>query len=541
MTTLPGDGERGADPLLDWLLTAEERDNPYTRLAEHTDGNSATPLVHGATYFARLAEAVDRLDEGDLLLFTDWRGDHDERLAEDGRSVGEVLGDAARRGVEVRGLVWRSHADSLRLQREQNQALDAVVEAAGGHVILDQRVHRFGSHHQKLVVCRSRTDPSRDVAFVGGIDLCHGRRDDADHEGDPQTLRMAPEYGDTPAWHDVQLELRGPVVGEVETVFRERWQDSTHPDSHNPLARLRDTWKGARLRPTVLPAATGHPDRAGRHTVQLLRTYPVIQPAYDFAPSGEFTVARGYTKALRRAQRLVYVEDQYLWSRHVADLLAGALRDQPDLHLVVVVPAVPDQEAALAVAPNRVGQRQALSVCQEVAGDRVHVFHLENPRGVPVYVHAKVCVVDDAWATVGSDNLNRRSWTHDSELTAVVADPERDRREPADPRGDGLGARRFPRDLRLRLAAEHLDRDPDDPDALADLLDPAAFVDAFDAAADRLDAWHAGGCVGPRPPGRLRRHLPPPVPWRTRVWAAPVYRWLHDPDGRTVAQRRRDR
>src|SRR3712207_7818771 len=43
----------------------------------------------------------------------------------------------------------------------------------------------------------------------------------------------------------------------------------------------------------------------------------------------------------------------------------------------------------------------------------VHVFDVENHEGTPVYVHAKVCVVDDVWASVGSDNFNRRSWTHE--------------------------------------------------------------------------------------------------------------------------------
>jgi len=106
-----------------------------------------------------------------------------------------------------------------------------------------------------------------------------------------------------------------------------------------------------------------------------------------------------------------------------------------------------------------VGRELALRLCHDAAPDRVHVFDLENHEGTPVYVHAKVCVVDDVWASVGSDNLNRRSWTHDSELSCAVLDTTLDPRSPLDPAGLGDGARVYARDLRLRLMAEHLDRD----------------------------------------------------------------------------------
>ena len=57
---------------------------------------------------------------------------------------------------------------------------------------------------------------------------------------------------------------------------------------------------------------------------------------------------------------------------------------------------------------------------RDAAPDRVAVFDLENAQGIPIYVHAKVCVIDDVWMMVGSDNLNRRSWTNDSELSCAV-------------------------------------------------------------------------------------------------------------------------
>src|SRR5688572_10173294 len=208
----------------DWLLSAEERGNPASRQPAWSDGNLVRPLVHGAEYFARLVHEVEALGPGDHLFFIDWRGDAGELLCPGGPTVGELFSAAARRGVLVKGLMWRAHrGENSSYSESENRQLGDEVNAAGGEILLDQRVRRAGSHHQKLVVLRHPAHPERDVAFAGGIDLCYARRDDAAHAGDPQGLQLTKEYGSNPPWHDVQLELRGPVVGALDTVFRERW------------------------------------------------------------------------------------------------------------------------------------------------------------------------------------------------------------------------------------------------------------------------------------------------------------------------------
>ncbi len=125
-------------------------------------------------------------------------------------------------------------------------------------------------------------------------------------------------------------------------------------------------------------------------------------------------------------------------------------------------------------------------------------------------MHAKVVVVDDVWAMIGSDNLNRRFWSHDSELSIGVLDSERDPRDPRDPAGLGDGARTFARDLRLRLWREHLDRDAAD---LADLMHPEDAFAAFRQQAEQLAAWHDGGRPGPsRPAASCPITATPPAP-----------------------------
>ncbi|MFD3548670.1 phospholipase D family protein [Streptomyces sp. NPDC058655] len=531
----------------DWLLTTGERGNPATVLddrrpdgAAWSRGNLVRPLVHGSTYFRELLAGIRAQRRGDLLLFTDWRGDPDERLDGEGTEIGVVLADAARRGVIVKGLLWRSHLDGLQFSETENRHLGEEIEAAGGECLLDMRVRPGGSHHQKLVVLRHPGRPERDVAYVGGIDLCHSRNDDASHRGDPQALPFAKAYGPRPPWHDVQLAVRGPAVGDLEAGFRERWEDPS-PLSRSPLTRLRELFHHEDTVADHLPPQLPDPEPCGAHTVQVLRTYPNrLFRGYPFAPDGERSIARGYLRALRRARALVYLEDQYLWSPHVVESFARALADHPDLRLIAVIPTVPEQDGRLTEPMNLVGRIAALDRLRRAGGDRVAVYGLENHAGTPVYVHAKVCVIDDVWAAVGSDNINLRSWTHDSELGCAVLDEEADLRSPRDPAGLGDGARSFARELRLELAREHLDETaPASPDAPDPLCDPVRAFDLFAESAAALDSWHENGRHGPRPPGRLRAYRPPALSPVARTVSMPLYRLLVDPDGRPLKVRLR--
>ena len=179
--------------------------------------------------------------------------------------------------------------------------------------------------------------------------------------------------------------------------------------------------------------------------------------------------------------------------------LAEALRREPSLQVIAVVPRFPEHDSATSGPPMRLAQQRARKQLEDAGGARFAMYDLENAAGTPVYVHAKVCVVDDEWMTCGSDNLNLRSWTHDSEVTCAVADP------------DG----RLPRDLRTTLWAEHLGLPRDDP-RFRDLDQATALW------AERAQSADA----------RVRPHSPTPVRRAAQWWARPAYRFLFDPDGR---------
>jgi phosphatidylserine/phosphatidylglycerophosphate/cardiolipin synthase-like enzyme len=511
----------------DWFLTADERGNDATAIDTRADsrvawttGNDVRPLVHGAAYFAELLATVRALQRGDHLFFTDWRGDPDERLAGSGTEVVTVLADAAARGVVVRGLLWRSHVDAMKYHERENRTLGEQVQAAGGECLLDMRVRPGGSHHQKLVILRHRDRPELDVAYLGGIDLCHGRKDDDTHRGDEQPCPLGSVYGPRPAWHDVQIAVSGPAVADLERTFRERWEDPS-PLTRNPYRRWRDRLLRPRG-PAPCPRALPPPPPAGTFAVQVLRTFPYRRPGYAFAPHGERSIARAHLKALTRGRHLIYLEDQYIWSPHVVRAFAEALAARPQLRLIAVLPHHPDRDSAAYNAPQLYARADVMRTLHAAGGDRVAFYGIENAAGTPVYVHAKVTIIDDVWCTVGSDNLNLRSWTYDSEISCAVLDGS----EPGNP---------LARRLRLALCREHLDRaDGDD----VGLIDAGDVFAAFAASAGQLQAWHDEGRRGPRPPGRLRPYALPQLTSFTRSWAGPAYRRLYDRDGRPIVLRR---
>ncbi|HZE06736.1 MAG TPA: phospholipase D-like domain-containing protein, partial [Solirubrobacteraceae bacterium] len=148
-------------------------------------------------------------------------------------------------------------------------------------------------------------------------------------------------------------------------------------------------------------------------------------------------ILEAYVRALRSAQRLIYLENQFLWSPEIVAVLRSKLArpPHPDFRLVIVLPAKPNNGA-----DDTHGQLADLAAADEPP-HRMLACTLYQAGGEqnPVYVHAKIGIVDDRWMTIGSANLNEHSLFNDTELNAVIFD------QP------------LARQTRLRLWAEHLD------------------------------------------------------------------------------------
>jgi phosphatidylserine/phosphatidylglycerophosphate/cardiolipin synthase-like enzyme len=383
---------RALDPPDDGLWAAGE---PPPR-----DGCSLEVLVDGAEALPRLAAELRRARSH--VHLAGWFVSPDFALERGPRrsQVRELLAELAER-IPVRVLVWAG--SPLPLFHPDRHDVDGVRHALtfGTQIrfAADAKERPLHCHHEKIVVIDDR------VAFVGGIDL-------TSYAGDRFDTSAHEARGDV-GWHDALCVLRGPAVADVAAHFRERWEAISGEQLPQPRRQR----------------------RAGDVRVQFVRTVP--ERVYESVRGGEFRILEAYTRALQSAQHLVYLENQFLWSSEIAELLERKLAQPPsdDFRLVVVLPANPNDGA-----DDTRGQLADLIEC-DGDGGRVlacSLFALGEDGPQAVYVHAKIGIVDDAWLTLGSANLNEHSLFNDTEANVVACDP------------------RLARATRLRLWSEHL-------------------------------------------------------------------------------------
>ena len=245
------------------------------------------------------------------------------------------------------------------------------------------------THHQKFAVFDQET------LYIGGLDLDERRYDTKDHD------RAAEQ-----TWQDVQVTVRGPVVDAA-------WD---HLNSFESVV-------AAKCDPA--PAADGF-----LRTLSTKRWPSVLH----ISPKTLVTeIEDAHLRAVSQAHELIYLETQFLRHLPLAEALARQGRQQPDLRLIIDVPAAPEDVAFEENTGRdaRLGeqlQADAMQCIQDGFGDRVLICSPAQRRPAfetdardtlgkspIVYVHSKVSIFDDAQAIVSSANLNGRSLRWDTE------------------------------------------------------------------------------------------------------------------------------
>ena len=394
------------------------------------NGNRVRPLIGGEPAFRRICEAVEAANHSVWVTvafleaafeFPDGRG-----------HLFDVLDRAADRGIDVRALFWHSpeawdfEPGNHFLGSEEHHAL--LADRGARFVARWDGLDKTYCHHQKSWLI----DVGRvgEVVFVGGINL-----NNASVTAHPFALC---EGGSRSHTQDVYCELAGPVATDVHHNFAQRWNGAS--ERSKPLGawpapdRVDDLAFPEKLSPEV-----------GDVPVQISRTIRRGFYDDDTAPpggqaisptSGEYGVLRQYVAAIGAAREAIYFENQFLMQSDIFDAIEAAL--ERGVRVLAMVPAAP---SALVAATRQASQGPRLFEQLErlVAHPRFSFVGLAVNRGADcefVYVHSKLAIIDDVWATIGSANLWNRSFFGDTELNASFWHAETTRRL----RGDLLSA-----------------------------------------------------------------------------------------------------
>ncbi|MCL4130097.1 UNVERIFIED_CONTAM: hypothetical protein GTU68_054362 [Idotea baltica] len=391
----------------------------------------------------------------------------------------------------------------------------------------DQFSQTCYTHHQKSItmdipICDGEEKP-RIISFLGGLDVTNGRWDTPEHNlyctlkdlhnGDFYNgcIPTTPDCGPRQPWHDIHCCLKGPAAKDVLDNFTERW-------------RLQASEKMQRLyningEDFELEAPYPCEDETMIWNSQIFRSITSDSALFDFDKvftipkrKGKLvddSIHRAYIHQIRRADRFIYIENQYFlgsayaWEserdtkayhlipQEITQRIIEKLNAGEDFKVFIVIPMFPEGDpASKPVQEILHWQHRTMEMMYKGISEAIEANGLEThptdylsfyclgkreaPEDVPddlnfpeqqaclvsvresvrfmVYVHSKMMIVDDDYIIIGSANINQRSMggTRDSEIAVGAFQPAFTRETTdGEPRGDI-------HQFRMALWGEHL-------------------------------------------------------------------------------------
>jgi cardiolipin synthase len=223
--------------------------------------------------------------------------------------------------------------------------------------------------HRKLLIVDGQT------AFLGGINIS------GVYSGGSYTQRSRGRTEGEPPWRDTHLQVDGPVVGEFQKLFLATWKKQE-----------------------------GEPLAPRNYLPQLSNKGKEVVRAIGSSPDEPYTLMYAtLISAISSAEISVYLTNAYF----VPDpQLLAVLKDvaQRGVDVKMILPSYTDSWLVF-----HVGR----SFYEELLSAGVKIY---ERRGA--LLHAKTAVVDGVWSTIGSTNLDWRSFLHNDEVNAVILGPE---------------------------------------------------------------------------------------------------------------------
>lgn len=408
--------------------TAEAAPPPLDAWRTET-ATRATVLRDAATYFGVLRKALLAAERE--VAIVGW--DIDSRTPLVGES-GEPEDDLPRElGAFLSALVKRRPKLRVRLLLWDYSVLfTAEREAMASYTLgwstprqitfcFDDCVPLGASHHQKIVLIDDA------VAFSGGIDLAIRRWDTPAHRV-KEPRRVDPAGKPYRPFHDVQMMVEGPAARAIGDLVRKRWRAARCETLQAQPAPATSPW----------PADVAPDFRDCQ--VSIARTLPAFQGESEVRE-----VERWFLGMIARAERTLYIENQFVTAPKLAKAIAARIRERPELEVLIVAPQ--QYQSWLESKTMRTGRIGFVQVLERAGvSDRIRLLTPlveEDGERAAVMVHAKIMIVDDTFLRVGSANLNNRSLGTDTECDLIVHGTEERHRKAI-------------RDVRDALLGEHL-------------------------------------------------------------------------------------
>lgn len=361
----------------------------------------AAVIVDADDYFRLAREAM--LNARHQILLVGWDFDVRIKLAWESEppgiptTVGEFIGWLVRRRPDLNVYILRWDKGALKtlfrgktlwtLSKWRFMRKRIHLKLDGNHPV-------GASQHQKIVVIDDC------LAFCGGIDMTAERWDTPAHRDD-DPHRTSPTGRPHKPWHDATTALEGPVARALGELCRARWEIAGgFPIEPPPEAH--DRWPASLspdFRDVEVAISRSQPKHDGQDEVREIEDL--------------------YLSLIARAKRHIYAESQYFASRRVAEAIARRL-DEPDGPEIVIVNPVTAQGWLEPIAMDTARARLFQALKRRDRHDRLRMYHPHTAGGTPIYVHAKVLVIDEDLVRVGSSNFNNRSLRLDTECDVTI-------------------------------------------------------------------------------------------------------------------------
>ncbi|KAK2465203.1 hypothetical protein APHAL10511_002557 [Amanita phalloides] len=442
-------------------------------------------LVDGRDYFWNLSRAI--LLARECIYIHDWWLSPELQMRRPDKShyrLDHLLERKAEEGVKIYIILYKEVSnrttpiDSNYTKRKlTNLHPNIMVQRSPSHL---QTGTFYWAHHEKLCVI------DQTIAFMGGIDLCFGRWDTPQHvltdDGSSTQSRIWPgkDYSNprsrdfydlhkpledmydrskTPRmpWHDVGLQVVGQPARDLARHFIQRW---------NWLLRIKNH---SREMPCLLPPPEFRENELSQMGLTGTCELQVCRSAgpWSLGTLGhvEHSIQNAYIEAIEHSEHFVYIENQFFITSTIVnetrvenklgDVLVNRIiranREKTPWKCCIIIPLLPgftfpvDHPDASALriildCQNRTlfwGPHSIMSRLRKENIDPdnyISIFSLRNwgksrddtLMTEQVYIHSKICIVDDRLAIIGSANINERSQRgdRDSEIAAIVRDTD---------------------------------------------------------------------------------------------------------------------